>query len=153
MSGSRKSVLMLTSTDKQEEVTGAQIKGDSYFGYSDGLHTAQIKFFNFTGGVGIQGTLALEPVEDDWFWIDIPGILDFGAVPYLMYPKDPLNPTANTSLSTNYLGDTDTIAVTFKGNFTYLRARVTREFIDPAPIQPSDGTWTLGQVDSILLCI
>lgn len=153
MSGSRTSVIMLTNTKKEMEVTGPRIKGDSYFGYTDGVHTIQLKYLNFTGGFGLQGTLALDPQDEDWFWIDLPGIEDFNAVPYLMYPKDPLSPTGDDSIESNFIGDSGTEAFTFKGNFTYLRAVVTREYIDPAPVQPSDGTWYLGQVDNVLLCI
>jgi hypothetical protein len=144
---------MLTSTQKEQEVTGVPIKGDSYFGYTDGVHTAQITYTNFTGGVGIQGTLSLDPQEEDWFWINLPGIEDFDAVPYLMYPKDPLAPTGAESIETSIVGDTGTEAFTFKGNFTFLRAMITRTFIDPFPVQPTDGTWYLGSVDKVLLCI
>lgn len=153
MSGSRKSVIMLTNTQKNMEVTGPNIKGDSYFGYTDGVHTIQVSYLNFTGGFGLQATLALDPQEEDWFWVNLPGIEDFDAVPYLTYPKDPLNPTGDDSIESSYIGDTGTEAFTFKGNFTYLRAVVTRDYIDPAPVQPSDGTWYLGQVDTVLLCI
>ena len=153
MSGSRKSVLMLTNTKKEIEVTGPKIKGDSFYGYSDGIHTVQVSYLNFTGAFGIQGTLAIDPQEEDWFWVELPGIEDFNSVPYLTYPKDPLSPTGSDSIESNYIGDTGTEAFTFKGNFTFLRAVVTREYIDPAPVQPSDGTWYLGQVDSVLLCI
>lgn len=153
MSGSRKSVLMLSNTKKEMEVTGPSIKGDSYYGYTDGIHTIQVSYLNFTGAFGLQGTLSLDPQEEDWFWINLPGIEDFDSVPYLTYPKDPLNPTGSESIESSYTGDTGTEAFTFRGNFTFLRAVVTREYIEPAPVQPSDGTWYLGQVDNVLLCI
>jgi len=153
MSGSRKSVIILTSTQKELEVTGQAVKGDSYYGYTDGIHTIQITYFNFTGGFGMQGTLALDPQPEDWFWINLDGIVDFDAVPYLMFPKDPLAPTGAESIETSILGDTGTEAFTFKGNFTFLRAMVTREYIDPAPVQPTDGTFHLGSIDKVLLCI
>lgn len=48
--------------------TSDKVKGDGYFGGSDGLHTVAYttsKFFK--GTVTMQATLASEPVEADWF--------------------------------------------------------------------------------------
>jgi hypothetical protein len=45
-----------------------KVKGDGYFGGSDGLHTVSYvasKFF--VGTVTMQATLASEPTESDWF--------------------------------------------------------------------------------------
>ena len=45
-------------------------KGDGYYGYTDGLHTASYKLTNFVGIVGFQASLATTPTDADWF--DIP---------------------------------------------------------------------------------
>jgi len=50
-----------------ESVVGDMYKGDGYYGRSDGLHTIQYDYLDFSGTVRIQGTLAVEPTEDDWF--------------------------------------------------------------------------------------
>jgi hypothetical protein len=50
-------------------VTGTNFKGDGYYGRSDGIHTVQYSISGFTGIVAIQGTLAVNPVEADWFTI------------------------------------------------------------------------------------
>ncbi len=44
-----------------------KIKGDGYYGNSDGFHTAQLKLNTFVGKVEIQGTLASDPTSNDWF--------------------------------------------------------------------------------------
>jgi|TARA_B110000977_G_scaffold68047_1_gene92348 hypothetical protein len=48
-------------------VTGTKFKGDGYYGRSDGFHSVQYTYDGLTGTVTIQGTLAIDPAEDDWF--------------------------------------------------------------------------------------
>lgn len=50
-------------------VTSDNFKGDGYYGRSDGLHSVQYTFTDFTGDIYIDGTLALSPSEEDWFQI------------------------------------------------------------------------------------
>ena len=50
-----------------ETVTGEKFKGDGYYGRSDGLHSVQYTYSGLTGTITIQGTLAVTPVEADWF--------------------------------------------------------------------------------------
>lgn len=46
----------------------SKVKGDGYFGGSDGLHTAMYTSTpTFQGTVTMQATLASEPTENDWF--------------------------------------------------------------------------------------
>jgi hypothetical protein len=52
-----------------ETITGEKFKGDGYYGRSDGFHTVQYSITGFTGIVAIQGTLAVDPVDADWFTI------------------------------------------------------------------------------------
>ena len=52
-----------------ETIIGDKIKGDGYYGRSDGLHTVQYTYREFTGTISIQATLAIDPVDDDWFTI------------------------------------------------------------------------------------
>lgn len=153
MSGTRKSITMLENTGVEMEVIGKSIKADSFYGYTDGMHTIQFSYHNFVGGLGIQGTLSLNPKEEDWFYIELRGIPDYDKVPLLQFPKDPLRPTGKGSHMANHVGDTGIESRTFVGNFTYLRAVVTREYLNPMPNIPSDGTWSLGQVNSVLICL
>ena len=51
----------------QATVTGDKYKGDGYYGRSDGFHSVQYTYSGLTGTITIQGTLAVDPVDDDWF--------------------------------------------------------------------------------------
>lgn len=50
-----------------ETVTGEKYKGDGYYGRSDGFHTVQYTYNGFSGTITIQGTLAVDPADEDWF--------------------------------------------------------------------------------------
>lgn len=83
-----------------ETVVGEKYKGDGYYGRSDGLHTAQITVSDMVGTIKIQGTLAVEPVDADWF--DITGA--------------EYDSTAD--------GRTGSFMYNFTGNFVWVRAYV-----------------------------
>lgn len=139
----RKSILMLTNTGTEWNVTGESIPGNSYYSYTDGIHTVQFIYQNFVGGLGLQGTLSLDPRPEDWFWIRLNS--DITSTDYMTFPRDPLHPTGNNG------GDTGSFAVTFSGNFVYLRAMVTRDYLTPTNVNPVWNTWQYGQIDKILL--
>ena len=76
-------------------------KGTGYYGISSGLHTVTYSVTNtFAGTVTMQATLASEPTDSDWFDVD-------GTKMTRVYQ------TTNT---------TSTVATTFTGNFTWVRA-------------------------------
>jgi len=50
-------------------VTGVKYRGDGYYGRSDGFHSVQYTYDGLTGTIAIQGTLAVDPTEDDWFGV------------------------------------------------------------------------------------
>jgi hypothetical protein len=52
-----------------ESLVGERFKGDGYYGRSDGIHTVQYIYAQFEGTISIQGTLAVNPQEEDWFTI------------------------------------------------------------------------------------
>lgn len=50
--------------------TSSKVKGDGYYGASDGLHTvAYTATPTFVGTITVQASLASEPKESDWFFI------------------------------------------------------------------------------------
>jgi hypothetical protein len=142
----RKSVLMMTNTGTQWNVIGEPVRADAYYGYTDGIHTVQVIYQNFVGGFGLQGTLALNPKPEDWFWIKLNPLGDVNS-PFMTFPVDQLAPTGANG------GDTGSIAATFIGNFVFLRAVVTRDYIQPPPPNPQWQTWQWGQVDKVLLSL
>jgi len=52
-----------------ETVTGDAVKGDGYYGRSDGVHTVQYTYTEFTGTIIIKATLAINPTDGDWFTV------------------------------------------------------------------------------------
>lgn len=142
----RKSILMMANTGTQWNVIGEKTRADSYYGYTDGLQTIQVVYQNFVGGFGIQATLAMDPQPEDWFWIELNPTGDVNS-PFITYPRDELAPTGANG------GDTGSEAFTFVGNFVFIRAVVTRGYIQPVPTDPLWDTWTFGQVDKVLLSL
>ena len=84
-----------------ETVVGEKYKGDGYYGRSDGLHTVQINVTGVAGTVKIQGTLATEPADADWFDID------------------------GTTYDSTTAGKDGAFIYNFTGNFVWVRASVT----------------------------
>ena len=78
----RNSVVMLTDQGVLN-FEGDSIRGDGYYGFSDGLHTVQISLNNFTGRIYIQGSLASTPGATDWFDIKLDG-----SNPYVEFTSD-----------------------------------------------------------------
>ena len=125
---SRQSVLML-GTEQLLDYTGDSVRGDGFYGFSDGIHTVQITVTDYIGRIYIQGTLASDPVEADWFNIKVNGNDD-----YITYGVG-----AGT-------GVTSTLAYTFQGNMLYLRAKVERSHLSLLIIE-------VGTLSKILLNI
>jgi len=81
--------------------SSSKVRGNGYYGYTDGLHTVSYKLTNFIGVVGFQATLAAEPTEADWF--NIP----------------------NTNQGTTTVATTGSFYYNFSGNFVWCRCTVT----------------------------
>jgi hypothetical protein len=98
------SVTYPNSTDTTMVYVSEKVKGDGYFGGSDGVHTVMYTAtINFIGTITSQATLASDPVESDWFNI------------------------ANTSVTYTEMDDRDTKTVdyyNFTGNFVWVRGRI-----------------------------
>lgn len=144
----RKSVLMMPSTGTNWNKIGEPIKGNAYYGYTSGICTVQVIFQNLVGGFGIQATLAIDPKPEDWFWIKINPTGDVNS-PFVTFPIDQFAPTGANG------GDTGSMAFTFMGNFVFLRAVLTRDYIQPVspPVTMQWQTWTWGAVDAVWLSL
>ena len=115
-------------------------KGDSYYGYTDGLHTIQVTYSNYVGRFRIQATLSLEPTDDDWFDLVIDPLNG-------LYPgSNPWNPAGYIQYNANAPG-TKSEAYTFKGNFTFIRTYTDREHIADGVTYDS----SYGQVSRVIL--
>ena len=131
----RRSVILQEATGTAMSVTSDQVKGDSYYGYTDGLHTVQVIYNQYVGRFRIQGTLLLEPTATDWFDIYPTSTTSkaFNRDGYIQFnANDPRNASE---------------AYTFQGNYTYIRTKVDRDHI-------GDGTTynsAYGQVSRVIL--
>lgn len=120
------SVQILASTGTQFNVTSDKVRGDSFYGFTDGLHTIAFYLSGFIGKIYLEGTLATEPAAVDWFVLNLDG-----AVAPLVYSA----------------ATTSTVARTFEGNFIYLRVRIDRDHITPA----NNDSLQNGQLIQVLL--
>lgn len=119
----RKTVTLLSQTGSLElDKVGDAVPGDSYYGFTDGIHTIAIYGQNLSGRVKLQGSLEQNPTDDDWF-----DIL-FSGLPYKDY--------------TNFTG---VEGFTFIANLVYLRASLDRTVLGISNLQNA------GYVEKILL--
>ena len=109
---SRNSVQVLTKDDSGNSIslpyghaggnlTSADVPADSYYGFTDGLHTVSISLDGFTGSIALEGTLATTPGATDWFRIPLSG-----------------------SNALNFTTSSGTTAYTFTGNYVYIKALI-----------------------------
>jgi hypothetical protein len=123
-------VTLLDNLSSHYTFTGEAVRADSWWGYTDGLHTVQLKVHNFKGSFSLEATLSLTPGEDDWFKIDV---------------SDGLN---NLKIA-DFDFFTGSKAYTFIGNFTYLRGVLIRPVLPTSPTQSE--IQSLGHIDKALL--
>lgn len=145
------SVTLLGTTVDQINVIGIKQPGAGYNNTVGNNHTVSINLDNFTGRIYIQGSLASNPTEQDWFNIPIGN-----GTPYVQFPLDPALPTGyNPDLNQWPLngspnssnGDTGIYAYNFSGNYVWVRAVVDRKYLVPPPTDP----YFVGSVSQILL--
>ena len=120
---------MLENTTGKYNATGDEVRADSWWGYTDGLHTVQINYSNFKGKFRLQGTLSVNPEETDWFDINLTDGIVTGPEAVFDY-------------------ETGVAAYTFIGNFVFLRAKLERD--DPVQTDPAIIE-SLGTIDKVLL--
>ena len=99
-------------------LTSEKVKGDAYFGQSDGLHTVVVNITGFTGTIKIQGSLETTPGDNDWFDIEL-GTDDFAVDTSGLITK-----VAAESLIYNVV-ETSKKSYNASGNFVWLRADIS----------------------------
>ena len=132
----RRSINVLGSTGTNMNETSNNVKGDSFYGYSDGWHTFQVIYNQYVGRFHVEATLATEPGDNDWFEIkpDVTNGTEFSAG------------ESYVQFNSNNPGD-GAEAYTFRGNFTYLRVRMNRSHV-------GDGTTydaSYGSISKVIL--
>lgn len=92
-------------------------KGDGFYSRSDGLHTIQVSIAGFIGKISIQGTLAVNPTESDWFTVELgTGAMSVDTTGLLT--EQNITSVEYTSPTTN------SKSYNFTGNYVWVRARV-----------------------------
>lgn len=87
-----------------QTLTSDKFKGDGYYGRSDGFHTVQYNVDGFIGIINVQATLAIEPIETDWFTVA---------------------GTTHTSIDDTDANTTGGFVYNFTGNYIWIRVVVT----------------------------
>ena len=131
----RRSITLMTSTGDTMNQYSDHVKGDSFYGFTDGLHTIQVIYNEFIGRIRLQATLSIDPDTDKWFDIipDVTSGKAFNTAGFIQFNSD--NPASHSE------------AYTFRGNYTYLRVYMDRTHI-------ADGTTydlSYGSVTSVIL--
>jgi hypothetical protein len=111
-------ILYSSSYTDSATLQSDKVKGDGYYGMSDGLHTIMIDLNGFVGSIKIQGSLAQEPTEADWFMIE----LDRGAVSLDTTGK--ASALVETSL-TYTSAETSIKSYNATGNFVWIKADIS----------------------------
>jgi len=78
-----------------------KVKGDGYYGFSDGVHTIQTRVTSLVGTVKIQGTLVKDPATTDF--VDIATVNESDG---------------STAITNSFFNN-------FTGNFVWIRIEVT----------------------------
>lgn len=131
----RRSVTVMSASGTEMNKISEAIKGDSYYGYTDGLHTFQVIYNQFIGRLRLQATLSLDPSEDDWFEI-IPENTTgrrFNEAGYVQFNAD--DPADASE------------AYTVQGNFTFLRVYLDRRHIGDGATYDN----SYGQISQVIL--
>ena len=136
----RRSITIMGSSGSEMNKYSEVAKGDSYYGYTDGLHTIQVTYAEYVGRFRIQATLSLEPEESDWFDLVIDPLNG------LYIGSNPWNEDGYIQYNANEPA-TKSEAYTFKGNFTFIRTFMDRKHI--ADGETYDTSY--GQITRVIL--
>jgi len=138
----RRSVSLLAATGEEMNKYSENVKGDSYYGYTDGLHTVQVIYSDYVGRFRIQATLSLEPTDADWFDIQT-DISTYGNITNIAVAWNPLG-YIQFNANDPAVGSQ---AYTFQGNYTFIRVYVDREHIGDG----STYDTSYGQISKVIL--
>ena len=67
MPTNRRSINIIGSTGTNMNETSNSVKGDSFYGYSDGWHTIQVVYNQYVGRFHVEASLSTTPTDSDWF--------------------------------------------------------------------------------------
>lgn len=112
-------ISLLESTQGKINVIGEPVSGAKSIPGSP--YTVAINALNFTGRVYIEGSIALDPNDEDWFPLTPEG----SSLPYLYFERDNTQDTGQKM-----------IGFSFRGNLTWIRARQERDYLNFDALSP-----------------
>ena len=124
------SILTTSVFSNSDTLVSEKVKGDAYFGQSDGLHTVVVKLTDFIGTIKLKGSLESTPGDGDFFDIEL-GTDDFSVDTSGLITKQAAESLVYTVAETSMKPYNST------GNFVWLRVDISN--------------WTGGTVNSIEL--
>ena len=100
-----------------------KIKGEGYFGGTNGFHTVFWKISDFIGTISVQGTLVANPTIDDWVDVELTSTDSVGTI----YSMDTTGVLTTVAVVGNSYTTPSTLAKSFNfiGNFVWVRAKVS----------------------------
>lgn len=107
----------MSATGSAMNSYSTETPGDSYYGYTDGLHTVQVTYSQFVGRLRIQVTLSLTPSDSDW--VDILPEITAGTS---------FNPAGYVQFNSNAPGN-GSEAYSIRGNFSFIRLYLDRRHV------------------------
>jgi hypothetical protein len=138
----RRSINMLSATSTDMNKYSTEVKGDSFYGYSDGYHTFQVTYNQFVGRFRIQATLSLTPGDNDWFDV----VADTSTYGSVTNQAVAFNPLGYIQFNVNDPAQ-GSQAYTVQGNFTYVRVYMDRTHIGDGETYDS----SYGQISRVIL--
>ncbi len=125
----KKSIQVLATTGTQFNIISEKVRGDAFYGFTDGFHTIAFYLSDFVGKIYVEGTLATNPNDNDWFRINLNG--NFIELDYTVESRG-----------------NNVQAFTFEGNFVYIRAGINRSHL----LNPdNNNNLEYGQIIQVLL--
>ena len=109
-----------------------KVKGDSYYGFSDGLHTVSWRVTDFVGVIKLQGSLVKDPTDSDFVDINLRS-----ADGSLTLTADGLISEIENTRQTYTSATTENRVYNLRGNFVWIRANVS--------------SFTAGTINTLLL--
>lgn len=99
-------------------VIGEKFRGDGYYGRSDGFHTVQVDLSGFIGKIQMQGTLAVNPTDDDWFAVSL------GTDTTTIDTTGLVSSGGNFKTVSYTVNETSNKVYNFTGNYVWIRAHI-----------------------------
>jgi hypothetical protein len=150
MPANERSINIMGSTGTSMNLTGSEVRYDSWYGYTDGFGTIMTTYHNFVGTFFIEASLSLTPGSADWFGIVPQNIPTSSNTEFVVSERtDPDSPTdfksnGSVTFTDPYSG---TVGYSIQGNFTYVRVRLDRSTVgDGNTYDPS-----YGQINRVIL--